>query len=72
MSALREFRWMLEEWLADAGFVAFLLLLPGAVFMAWREWVREKRRRRRENQKALHQSFKRAKALDSSSSHHRR
>lgn len=72
MIALREFRWMLEQILADVGFVAFLLLLPGAVFMAWREWVLERRRRRRLEQKALHESFKRAKALDSSSSHHRR
>lgn len=62
----------LREWFDDAGFVAFLLLLPGVIFMAWREWILEKRRRRRENQKALHQSFKRAKALDSSSTQHRR
>lgn len=62
----------LREWFDDAGFVAFLVLLPGIAALAWREHRREKRQQAERALQLLDESFRRAKKLDPSSDSHRR
>lgn len=62
----------LKELVDDAGFVAFLLLLPGVAALAVREYFRLRRSRRDAEQQLLDESFRRAKKLDPSSDSHRR
>lgn len=62
----------IREWFDDAGFVAFLVLLPIAVVFAWREHRRLKLQAERDLQQLLDESFRRAKKLDPSSDSHRR
>lgn len=54
----------LRELVDDAGFVTFLLLLPGVAALAIREHFRLRRSRKDAEQRLLNESFRRAKKLD--------
>lgn len=62
----------LRELVDDAGFVAFLLLLPGVAALAVREHFRLRRSRKDAEQRLLDESYRRAKSLDPSIDSRRR